>query len=191
MADSLIIANEELAIALDEKLESLPFGNLDKFIELYNFGYIQRNNKDISEIVDELIAAYKGIEKNANGITFLDRGEISADELVAKAEAYTLLLRLQRIAKQAGIERKLNDESLVYIGKGGVLYRLGEQQEDGSRSEDVALSAEKLPRISSEGLRVVGTVVEVDNYSAETPFRAQSLLRVQSQPVIDALEIFG
>ena len=187
MADDFIIANEDLAFELDGKLEALPFRDKDTFVQMYNSGLINRKNEQVSGLVDELIAAYKGIERRADGIVFLDMGEISADELVARAEAFSLLLRLQRVAKEAAANRQLNDGSRVYIGKGNILHRAGEEGEDGSRGDDEAISSEKLPRISSEAVAVVGSILGVEDYDLSTPFEAKRLLSVRSQPVLDAL----
>lgn len=189
MADSFIIANEELALELDAKLEGLPFRDRDTFIQMYNSGLINRKNEQVAGLVDELIAAYKGIEKRNDGITFLDMGEISADELVAKAEAYSLLLRLQRIAKEAASNQQLRDDSRIYLGKGNAVFRVGDTTADGSRNEDRLISSEKLPRIGSEAVAVIGAILGTENYSLETPFEARKLLGVQSQPVIDALAV--
>lgn len=186
MADDFIIANDDLALELDEKLEALPFRDKDTFVQMYNSGLINRKNDQVSDLVDELIAAYKGIERRADGIVFLDMGEISADELVARAEAFSLLLRLQRVAKEAASNRQLNDGSRVYIGKGNILHRAGELTEDG-QTADEPISSEKLPRISSEAVAVVGSILGVENYELGTPFEAKRLLSVRSQPVMDAL----
>lgn len=186
MADDFIIANDDLALELDEKLEALPFRDKDTFVQMYNSGLINRKNDQVSDLVDELIAAYKGIERRADGIVFLDMGEISADELVARAEAFSLLLRLQRVAKEAASNRQLNDGSRVYIGKGNILHRAGEHTEDG-QTADEPISSEKLPRISSEAVAVVGSILGVENYELGTPFEAKRLLSVRSQPVMEAL----
>ena len=186
-ADDFIIANEDLALELDAKLEELPFRDKDTFVQMYNSGLINRKNDQVSSLVDELIAAYKGIERRTDGIVFLDMGEISADELVARAEAYSLLLRLQRVAKEAAANRQLRDGSLVYIGKGNILHRAGEQNEEGRQTEDEAISSEKLPRISTEAVAVVGSILGVEDYDLGKPFEANRLLSVRSQPVIDAL----
>ena len=187
MADSFIIANEDLALDLDGKLEELPFRNKETFVQMYNSGLINRKNDQVASLVDELIAAYKGIERRADGITFLDMGEISADELVAKAEAYSLLLRLQRIAKEAASQKLIGDGALVHLGKGNAIYRVGDELEDGHKDNDEMISNEKLPKISPEAVSVVGSILGVENYDLSTPFEANRLLAVQSQPVIGAL----
>jgi len=189
MADSFIIANEDLALDLDGKLEELPFRNKETFVQMYNSGLINRKNDQVTSLVDELIAAYKGIERRADGITFLDMGEISADELVAKAEAYSLLLRLQRIAKEAASQKLIGDGALVHLGRGNAIYRVGDELEDGHKDNDEMISNEKLPKISPEAVAVVGSILGVENYDLSTPFEANRLLGVQSQPVIDALSI--
>lgn len=188
MADSFITANEELALELDSKLERLPFRDRDTFVQMYNSGLINRKNEQVSDLVDELIAAYKGIEKRPDGITFLDMGEISADELVAKAEAYSLLLRLKRIAKEAASSKQLRDSSLIYLGKGNAVFRVGESAEDGSKAEDQLISSERLPKISTEGILVIGEILSIPDYELTVPFEATKLLAVQSEPVLAALE---
>lgn len=185
MADSFIIANENLAQELDERLEALPFRDKGTFVQMYNTGLINRKNDQVSGLVDDLIAAYKGIEKRPDGITFLDMGEISADELVAKAEAYSLLLRLQRVAKQAAQERLIQQGDRIYVGKGNLLFKSG--GEDG----DEPISSEKLPRIGAEAIAATGAILGIDGYDLETPFEADRLLAVKSQTVIDALDILG
>lgn len=181
MADSFIIANEDLALEFEGKLEGLPFRTKETFVEMYNSGLINRKNDQVSSLVDELIAAYKGIERRADGITFLDMGEISADELVAKAEAYSLLLRLQRIAKDAASNRLIGDGTQVYLGKGNALYRI---DNDG----DEAISSERLPKVSAEAVKAMGDILGIENYELSTAFEATRLLGVQSGPVIAALE---
>jgi len=188
MADSFIIANEDLALEFEGKLEGLPFRTKETFVEMYNSGLINRKNEQVSSLVDELIVAYKGIERRADGITFLDMAEISADELVARAEAYSLLLRLQRIAKEAASQRLIADTSHVYIGKGNTLYRAGESDENGTHADGEAISSEKLPRISPDAVSVVGSILDLDGYELSTPFEATRLLGVQSQPVLTALD---
>jgi len=183
MADSFIIANEDLALDFEGKLEGLPFRTKETFVEMYNSGLINRKNEQVSSLVDELIAAYKGIERRADGITFLDMGEISADELVAKAEAYSLLLRLQRVAKDAASNQVIGNDSEVYLGKGNALYRVGQEGEN-----DEAISSEKLPKISVEAVSAVGSILGIEGYELSTPFEATRLLSVQSGPVIAALE---
>lgn len=187
MADRFIIDNEDLAFELDGKLEALPFRNKDTFVQMYNSGLINRKNDQVSAIVDELINAYKGIEKKADGITFLDMGEISADELVARAEAYSLLLRLQRVVKEAATNKLIGDGSLVYIGKSNSLFRVGETLEDGEKSKDELISNEKLPKVSSAAVEEIGKILEVEDYELSVPFEATMLLAVDSQPVINAL----
>lgn len=189
MADSFIIANEDLALELDEKLEQLPFRDRDTFVQMYNSGLINRKNEQVSDLVDELISAYKGIEKRADGITFLDMGEISADELVAKAEAYSLLLRLQRIVKEAANSKQLNDSSKIHLGgKGTAVVRAGERSpEDGSVGDDQVISSEKLPRISAEAVAVIGGILGIEDFDLSTAFEATKLLGIRSEPVIEAL----
>lgn len=187
MADSFITANENLAQELDERLGALPFRDKGTFVQMYNSGLINRKNEQVSELVDALIAAYKGIEKRPDGITFLDMGEISADELVAKAEAYSLLLRLQRIAKQAAQERLIQQGDRIYIGKGNLLYKAAR----GEGGSDESISSEKLPRIGAEAVAVAGTILGIEDYDLKTPFEADRLLAVKSQSVIDALDILG
>lgn len=183
MADQFIVADEDRALELDAQLEETPFRDRDTLIRMYNDGLINRKNDLVSDLVGQLIDAYKGIELRADGtITFLDMGEISADELVAKAEAYLLLLKLQRIAKEAAAERKLGDSSRVFLGKGNTLVKVGEDGES-----DTPVSPEKLPRVSGSAIAVVGSILGIDGYGSETPFEATKLLAIQSQPVIDAL----
>ena len=191
MTDRFIIANEELAFELDAKLEKLPFRDRETFVQMYNSGLVNRKNEEVSKIVDSLIEAYKGIEKKADGITFLDMGEISADELVARAEAYSLLLRLKRIAKEAASENLIGDGSKVYVGKGNGLYKVGVTTEDGTKTEDQLISNEKLPKISNTAVSEVGKVLEVENYDLSTAFDATKLLAVESKPVIDALDFLS
>lgn len=191
MTDRFIIANEELAFELDAKLEKLPFRDRETFVQMYNSGLINRKNEEVSKIVDSLIEAYKGIEKKADGITFLDMGEISADELVARAEAYSLLLRLKRIVKEAASENLIGDGSKVYVGKGNGLYKLGVTTEDGTKTEDELISNEKLPKISNTAVSEAGKVLEVEDYNLSTPFDATKLLGIESKPVIDALDFLS
>lgn len=191
MTDRFIIANEELAFELDAKLEKLPFRDRETFVQMYNSGLVNRKNEEVSKIVDSLIEAYKGIEKKADGITFLDMGEISADELVARAEAYSLLLRLKRIAKEAASENLIGDGSKVYVGKGNGLYKVGVTTEDGTKTEDQLVSNEKLPKISNTAVSEIGKVLEVENYDLSTAFDATKLLAVESKPVIDALDFLS
>lgn len=191
MTDRFIIANEELAFELDAKLEKLPFRDRETFVQMYNSGLINRKNEEVSKIVDSLIEAYKGIEKKADGITFLDMGEISADELVARAEAYSLLLRLKRIVKEAASENLVGDDSKVYVGKGNGLYKLGVTNEDGTKTEDELISNEKLPKISNTAVSEVGKVLEVEDYDLSTAFEATKLLGIESKPVIDALDFLN
>lgn len=191
MTDRFIIANEELAFELDAKLEKLPFRDRETFVQMYNSGLVNRKNEEVSKIVDSLIEAYKGIEKKADGITFLDMGEISADELVARAEAYSLLLRLKRIAKEAASENLIGDGSKVYVGKGNGLYKVGVTTEDGTKTEDQLISNEKLPKISNTAVSEIGKVLEVENYDLSTAFDATKLLAVESKPVIDALDFLS
>jgi len=186
MAD-LIIANEELALELDEKLEQLPFRDRDTFIQMYNSGLINRKNEQVSELVDNLVAAYKGIEKKADGITFLDMGEISADELVARAEAYSLLLRLQRIAKEAASAGQVRDGSLIYLKGGSIILQGNPESENESLLADQVISSEKLPKISNAAVAVVGDILGQSGYNLATPFPANRLLSVQSGPVVEAL----
>ncbi len=183
MADQFIVADEDRALELDAQLEETPFRDRDTLIRMYNDGLINRKNDLVSNLVEQLIGAYKGIELRTDGtITFLDMGEISADELVAKAEAYLLLLKLQRIAKEAAAEGKLSDSSQVFLGKGNTLFRAGEDGE-----ADAPVSPEKLPKISGDAISVIGDILGIDGYSVETRFEATRLLAVRSQPVIDAL----
>jgi len=192
MADSFIIANEELALELDGKLEQLPFRDRDTFIQMYNSGLINRKNEQVSELVEDLIAAYKGIEKRADGITFLDMGEISADELVARAEAYSLLLRLQRIAKEAAAEGLVKDGSQIFVSKSNVVIRKGDPSSDNENlMHEHQISSEKLPKISSAAVAVIGSILGETDYTLTTPFPANRLLSIQSGPVVDALAVLS
>lgn len=191
MTNNFIVANEDLAFELDARLEGLPFKTRESFVQMYNSGLINRKNDTVSELVDQLIQAYKGIEKRADGITFLDMGEISADELVAKAEAYSLVLRLQRIAKEAAANRQLNDGSLIYFGKGNAVYRVGATSEEGVKEADQMISSEKLPKVGANAEVAVGEILGIEDYSLSTPFEATKLLGVRSEPVINALSALG
>lgn len=192
MADDFIIANEELAMELDGKLELLPFRDRDTFIQMYNSGFINRKNEEVSALVDDLIAAYKGIEKRPDGITFLDMGEISADELIARAEAYSLLLRLQRIAKEASRAGHVKDGSLIFLSKAnGVVRVADEASSDETFHQDQLISSEKLPKISNAAVEVIGEILGEADYSLTKPFQANRLLSIQSGPVVEALAILS
>jgi len=192
MADSFIIANEELALELDGKLEQLPFRDRDTFIQMYNSGLINRKNDQVSELVEDLIAAYKGIEKRADGITFLDMGEISADELVAKAEAYSILLRLQRIAKEAAAAGQVRDGSLIFLSKGNAVIRKGDSSSETEELQsDQQISSEKLPKIGNPAVAMIGAILGESDYALTKPFPANRLLSIQSAPVVDALAVLS
>lgn len=191
MSTSFIPADHSLATALDEKLSKLPFRDKGTLVEMYNFGLINRKAPQVIELVDDLIAAYKGIEKRPDGITFLDGGEIAADELISRAEAYRFVLRLQRILKDAANDGTVSDSSYVFVASNGTVAVLGDESAEGEGSKDRAVSAEKLPKLDSDAIGFVGDLLSVGDFGFDNPFEATLVLAVQSSPVTDALEVIS
>lgn len=189
MSASFIPADETLARELDEKLSRLPFRDKDTLVQMYNSGLINRKAPQVAELVDELIVAYKGIEKRADGITFLDGGEIAADELISRAEAYRFVLRLQRIVKDAATAGLVSDSSYIFVANNATVAVLGEESAEGESTKDQSISAEKLPKIDDVVIGYVGQLLRVSDFAFDSPFEATKVLAVHSAPVTDALEV--
>lgn len=189
MSTSFIPADENLAVTLDEKLSRLPFRDKDTLVQMYNSGLINRKAPQVAELVDELIVAYKGIEKRADGITFLDGGEIAADELISRAEAYRFVLRLQRIVKDAASAGLVSDSSYIFVASNATVAVLGDESAEGEAGKDQSISGERLPKIDDVAFGYAGQLLGLNDFALDNPFEATKVLAVQSAPVTDALEV--
>lgn len=179
--------NKELAQKLDEKLAKLPFANKENLVSMFNTGLINRKSDLVKELVQELAAAYKGVECRPDAISLASVGEITANELIAKAEAYRFALKLQRIVKENAAEYGINDSSFIFVGSNNLITLVVDDEESG----DVTISTEKLNKLDELATREVAKLLRISEFELNTPFEAVRVLGIDGTPVELSLEAFN
>jgi len=187
---NFILGNEERALELDAKLAELPFRDKETLVSMYNSGLINRKNEEVVELVNLMVEAYKGLERRPDEITFLSEGEISSEELLAKSEAFVLLLRVKRILQAASRKGLVSNGTHVYISKAGTVAAIseanGEEGTDGSAA-DITVSPEKLPKISKEAWDEAANLLGLTGFGENEAFEAARIFQVNESAVVNAL----
>lgn len=184
MSPKFIPENQSNVDQLSHRLSQTPFRDVETFVSMYNSGLINQRNRDVSEIAEEIITSFKGIEKRNQSLYFLSSGEIAIDELSEYVNAYSCIIPMQRAVKDASLDRSAQ---LRVVG--GKIAAFDTVEENGEIIEKERVISDKLVKSTTptESIeRIFGLQLEEGSQ-----FTVEDVLRIDDSKVFNALEQFS
>lgn len=120
----LVPFNYTVGEELEQAMTNTLFNSVENFIGMYNSGLLNRSYSDTKNILDQVKNTYKNVAVSRGAIIVLTHEEYMSSELVDKFSQWKGLSRLRRELR-GEIERgSVNNDSTLYLGKNGLIYRV-------------------------------------------------------------------
>lgn len=94
---------------------------VENFVNFYNSGLINRNNDDVSAIADNVVEAFKNLEKKSGKIVFLSEDEVKLEEISEKLTPWLGLVILRRVVEEGLSEGIITEASDVILDDSGAI----------------------------------------------------------------------
>lgn len=88
--------DESKAAALNAKLSSTLLESYEKFVELYNSGFINTSNPEVLSIVEEITATFKNINHEGRQLVFISKSEVLFEEAVVNLSIWSIASKIKR-----------------------------------------------------------------------------------------------
>lgn len=109
------------AEALEERLSKTIFRSVSDFLSFYNSGLINRKFDEVKDLAQEITETFKNVKEKSNNLVFISQEEVYLDELLAGLKPWEIIVKAKREVKDAIVEGKIENESLLVLTESGTL----------------------------------------------------------------------
>lgn len=126
-----IPTSQEKADKIQEKLSKTLFQNVEKFIEYYNSGLINKRFEQTKELVDEITESFANIKEKNYKIIIIAEEEIIIEHAIDRLKYWEPIIKIKREVIKLAKTGKIRPEDKIVIAENGSISLLGKNAETG------------------------------------------------------------
>lgn len=123
--------SKEASEIISRELSDTPFGSVEKFVEFYNSGLINKKNKEVSEIAEKISKTFQDVNLKGNTFIFLSADELKLEKIQKYLAPWLILVKLIREVKNSIENGAITYETSLAFSRSHSGYLLYET-EDGT-----------------------------------------------------------
>lgn len=126
-----IPTSQEKADKIQEKLSKTLFQNVEKFIEYYNSGLINKRFEQTKELVDEITDSFANIKEKNYKIIIIAEEEIIIEHAIDRLKYWEPIVKIKREVIKLAKTGKIRPDDKIVIAENGGISLLGKNAETG------------------------------------------------------------